>query len=308
MSTRLLRTAHQLSSRALHWLHRAHRLGHGAVPPDATVDPAAPDTAYPPIGESALAASLVLRDGVAGQRDLAAAGETLEFCWHQLQGGNLLYERQLRFPQATDPLEAYAPFARSGYRHRELDGLLRSLAALRAAEAVELLPHHRLAVANARRITGLVHRPPDWAALAAATLLGGTPEPWTVDWSAGYRLGQSVFHLTDWGARPDDLPERLRGYLRAWLPVWVDVWLETGQWDLVATLLAADSCTGAPVCGPEPWERLCAAQHPSGLTPRDAEPVSPDPSRAFRDHERTAAVTVVAGTLALARLLTSPPV
>ncbi|MFI5529719.1 DUF6895 family protein [Kitasatospora sp. NPDC051853] len=303
MTDRLLHAAQQLSSRALHWLHRAHQLGHGAFPPDATLDPSAPDTAYTPLGASALAASLVLRDGVAGRRDQAAAGETLEFCWHQLQGGNLLYERQLRFPRATDPLEVYAHFARVGYRHRELDELLRVLATLRAADAVELLPHHRLAVANARRITGLPHQRTDWAALAAATWLGATPEPWTVDWSTGHHLAQTAFHLTDWGAEPDRMPEPLRGYLHTWLPVWVDVWLETGQWDLVTLLLAADACTGTPVCGLDPWERLRAAQHPNGLTPRDTTPVSPDPSQAFRDHEHTATTTVIAGTLTLARAL-----
>ncbi|KQV04587.1 MULTISPECIES: hypothetical protein [unclassified Kitasatospora] len=304
---RLLSTAQRLGSNALHWLHRAHQDGHGALPPDAGIDLSDPDTAYKPIGESALAASLILRDGVAGARDLAAAGELIEFCWHQLQSGNLLYERQLRFPQLTDPLETYAHFARSGYRHRQLDELLASLARLRATHAAELVPNRRLAVANARRVIGLEHRP-DWDALTAAGWLGATPEPWAIDWSTGYDLTHTVFHLTDWGAGPDGLPTPLRSYLRDWLPVWVDIWLETGQWDLVGELLIVDSCTGEPVCGLDPWERLAGAQHPDGLTPRDTEPVDQNPARAFKDHEHTAVVAAIAGTVTLARALGGSPV
>ncbi|WTW99214.1 hypothetical protein OG216_40330 [Streptomycetaceae bacterium NBC_01309] len=304
--TELLATAQQWSSRALHWLHTRYRAGQGDLPPDATVDFADPDSAYKPLGEAALAASLVLRDGVAGVRDLAAARDLMDLCWRQLHDGDLLYERQLRHMLLTDPVETYAHFARAGYRHRPLHDLLDSLTRLRAPNAVELLPNRRLAVANARRVVGLADRP-DWPALAAATWLGAVPEPWAVDWSTGYSVTHTVFHLTDWGARPEGLPAAVRDYLRDWLPVWVDVWSEVGQWDLVGELLIVDACVGAPVCGPSAWERLAAVQHPDGLTPRDTDPVEDDPAEAFRDHEHTAVVAVIAGTAILSRLLGASP-
>lgn len=297
-----LSTVQSWSSRALNWLHTAQRQGHGHLPPDATVDLADPDGAYKPLGEAALAASLVLRDGVAGSHDTQVARALVDSCWHQLQDGDLLYERQLRHLTLTDPLELYAHFARSGHRHRLLDGLLTDYAGLRAPDAREVVPNRRLAVANARRIVG-VGGEPDWQALTAATWLGATPEPWAVDWSTGYDITHTVFHLTDWGARPDDLPAHLADYLRRWLPVWVDIWLEVGQYDLVGELLAVDACIGDPVCGSEPWRRLADVQHADGLTPRDGDPVATDPHTAFKENEHTAVVAVIAGTVTLARAL-----
>ncbi len=173
--------------------------------------------------------------------------------------------------------------------------------------AAEILPSRRLAVANARRVVGLEHRP-DWAALLAGTWLGATPEPWAVDWMTGYDITHTVFHLTDWGARPDGVPEPVRDYLRRWLPVWVDIWLEVGQWDLVGELLIVDSCIGEPVCGMQGWDVLAGVQHEDGLIPRDNQPVTDDPAQAFQDHEHTAVVAVVAGNVTLARAIGATPV
>jgi hypothetical protein len=148
-----------------------------------------------------------------------------------------------------------------------------------------------------------VGREPDWAALAAATWLGALPEPWAIDWMTGYNVTHTVFHLTDWGARPHGLPAPMRRYLRDWLPVWADIWLELGQWDLVAELLIVDACLDEPACDPDNWQALAAAQHEDGLLPRDAEPVEDDPERAFKDNEHTAVVSIVAAALTLSRAL-----
>ncbi|MFD7452447.1 DUF6895 family protein [Kitasatospora sp. NPDC059827] len=300
--TLVLATAQRLASRALGWLHTSHRNGLGRIPDDVVIDLADPNDVYKPLGEVALAASLVLRDGVTGPADSRAAQELLDHAWAQLREGDLLYERQLRHLTMTDPLETYAHFARAGYRHPALEELLDSLSRLRSVHAAEVQPNRRLAVANARRIVGLGHRP-DWSALAAGTWLGATPEPWTVNWMTGYQVTHTVFHLTDWGARPDGLPAPMRDYLRDWLPVWLDIWAEIGQWDLVAELLVVDACIGEPATGRQGWEALATIQREDGLLPRDTDPVDEDPEQAFRDHEHTAVVAVVAGDITLARAL-----
>ncbi|WP_441250594.1 DUF6895 family protein [Kitasatospora sp. McL0602] len=302
MNPAVLATAHRLAGRSLEWLHAAHQRGYGTLPPDAGIDLGDPNNAYKPIGECALAATLVLREPVSGPTERERARTMLDFGWQQLRGGDLLYERQFRHMLLSDPLETYAHFHRAGYRHPALLELLGGLDGLRAAHAVETVPNRRLAVANARSVTGLAHRP-DWAALAAATWLGARPEPWAIDWMTGYDVTHTVFHLTDWGALPERLPEPLRDYLAAWLPVWVDIWQETGQWDLLGELLIVDACLPEPVCDAQGWECLAAAQRPDGLLPRDQDPVDEDPARAFKDHEHTAVVTVLAGTLTLARAL-----
>ncbi|MFB7616788.1 DUF6895 family protein [Kitasatospora sp. NPDC056181] len=298
----VLRTAQQVSSGALRWLHGCYENGLGRFPEDATIDLADPNNVYKPLGEAALATGLLLREGVGGAEDSRIARRVLDLCWAELREGDLLYERQLRYPLMTDPLEVYVHFARAGYRHRVLEGLLESLAGLRAVQAMELLPNRRLAVANARRVVGLA-RQPDWSALASATWLGATPEPWMIDWLTAYDVTHTVFHLTDWGARPDGLPAPMRDYLGDWLPAWLDIWQEIGQWDLVGELLVVAACIGEPDTGASGWQALAAAQRADGLVPRDTDPITDDPEQLLTDHGHTAVVTVVAATTTLARAL-----
>ncbi|MFE5327407.1 DUF6895 family protein [Embleya sp. NPDC056575] len=304
MNAEVLKTAHTIGSRALRWLHDNAEFG--TLPTHTIVDFNDRDGAYKPLGETALATSLMLREGVAGPGDLATARNLIGFAWEQFQSGNFLYERQLRHPLITDPLETYAHFARAGLRHEPMDRLQEHLAELRSVQGIELMPNRRLAVANASRVAGS-NRRFDWAALAADTWLGLTPEPWLIDWMTAYCMTHTVFHVTDWGAHPELLPAEIQDYLRLWLPVWVDIWAEVSQFDLVGELLAVDACLTEPVCDARGWERLAAAQHEDGLLPRDADPIDEDPKQAFKDHEHTAVVAIVAGTITLARSLGTTP-
>ncbi|SFC36836.1 DUF6895 family protein [Streptomyces aidingensis] len=288
-------TARLLADRALSWLHANRRFG--ALPPGTTETLDDPDSTYKPLGESALAASLVLRDPHSGAGRRAAAQNLLDYLWEQFRAGDLLYERQLRHTLMTDPMETYSHFARAGYRHAELDRLLAHHSRLRSLRAVEVVPNRRLAVANAARVVGLAPlREDDWAALARATWLGAEPEPWAVDWMTAYHMTHTVFHLTDWSARPEGLPAPLAAYLHDWLPVWTDIWREVAQWDLLAELLIVGACLPEPYCDPGHWEALAGIQRPDGLVPRDGEPVTDDPEQRFHDHQHTVAVVTVAGT------------
>ncbi len=300
------RIAHDVSSRALAWLHanREYSTLDGLTGPDL----GGSGEAYKALGETALAASLVLRGGAAGARDLELARELLDFSWQQLGEGTLLYERLLRHPLKTDPLETYTPFARCGYRHPRLDRLLAHTVALRSTYAGEQLPNRRLALANAVRVSGLDHGvgAPDWAGLTRATWLGSRPEPWNIDWMTGYAVTHTVFHLTDWGRLPAGLPPDLAAYVSHWLPVWIDIWAETGQWDLMAELMIVGVCLPQPRINPDDWQRLVELQYEDGMVPRDGEPVDDDPAERFEAHQHPTIVAAVAGTLALMRSLDSP--
>ncbi|CAM5459023.1 DUF6895 family protein [Streptomyces abikoensis] len=290
--------ARTMADRALSWLH-AHR-ALGALPPGTTEEITDPDGVYKPLGESTLAASVILRDGTAGPGQLAAAQNLLDFTWLQLRKGDLLYERQLRHTLMTDPLEMYAHFVRCGYRHADMDRLLAHRTRLRSVHSVELLPNRRLAVANAARIAGL-DPGEDFEALARTTWLGAMPEPWAINWITAYAMTHTVFHLTDWGGRPEGLPADLTAYVRTWLPVWIDIWREVRQWDLVAELLIVGASLSEPYCRPEDWEAMAALQQEDGLMPADGDPVDDDPVRRFKEHQHTTVVTAVAGSIALAR-------
>ncbi|SEG77091.1 hypothetical protein SAMN04489712_111247 [Thermomonospora echinospora] len=289
-------TARRLCDRALSWLHAHRELD--TLP--STSDLGDPDSVYKPLGETTLAASLVVRDGTAGPGRRAAARSLLDFTWAQMRGGDLLYERLLQHTLLTDPAETYAHFVRAGYRHPRLDELLAHQVRLRSVRAVELIPDRKLAVANAHRIIGL-DDDADWDALIRATWLGGLPEPWAIDWMTAYQMTHTVFHSTDWGALPYRLPADLTAYLHDWLPVWIDIWREIRQWDLVAELLVVGACLEEPYCDPDDWRALAEIQHEDGFVPRDGDPIDENPVQRFKDHQHTVVVTAVAGTIAAAR-------
>ncbi|MDQ0577844.1 DUF6895 family protein [Streptomyces rishiriensis] len=300
MSTALAQAAHDLSSRALGWLHtHRHR---GALKGESITGNM---NAYKVLMETAMAASLVLRDGAAGNREQVLARELMKYCWTQIQDGDLLYQRQLHHPVTTDALEGYGHFTRAGYRHPGLDRLAAQMARTGTAQAVEHVPNRRLAVANALRLTGhdLSGGPRDWEQLTRATWLGSTPPPWYIDWMTGYAVTHTVFHLTDWGRRPDGLPEDVASYLARWLPVWTDIWTENGQWDLVGELLIISMCLPQPVLDVSDWQHLAQLQEPDGLLPRDGQPVDEDPATRFEDHQHPTIVAAIAGTIALNRVL-----
>jgi hypothetical protein len=279
-------------------LHANRELG--GFEDDATADLSDPDSVYKPLAELALAASVVLREGVAGTAETRAARELLDFTWGQLREGDLLYERQLRHAVLTDPVETYAAYFRSGLRHEALERLVDQCSA--EESLTEVLPNRRLAVANAHRVVG-VHRDDDVPAMVRQTWLGRTPQPWALDWLTAYCMTHTVFHITDWSARPEDLPPDVVEYLETWLPVWFDVWAEAEQWDLIGELLIVGACLPEPWCEREAWELFARARHADGFVPRDGDPVADDPWQRFQDHQHTAVVATVAGVLAMSRLL-----
>jgi len=294
-------TAQQVAGRALGWLDAA--VEHFTLPEQVPPDQVDADGKIKPLGELALVGSLVIREGAAGHRQAHIAATLVEFAWRQLRGGEVLYELQRANPVTTYPMEVYAPFVRAGYHHRQLAELLAHLGGLRAAQVAELMPNRALAVVNANRTLGLPDRA-DIATLTARTWLGGTPEPWAVDFLTLYAMTHTVFHLTDWGAHPSGLPNHVQVYLHAWLPAWLEVYLEAGQWDLIAELLIVDLCLTEPDFYPQAWEYLAGAQHADGLVPYGPVRVPREVAKAFRNHYHPTLVAAIAGTLAVSRRMT----
>lgn len=291
-------TARQIAMRALGWLDAAR--DRFALPAEVCSDRLHPNEDIKPLGELLLMAWLALREGSMGSREAQIASALVDFAWAQLRDGEVLYELQRDQPIETYPLETYAWLATSGYRHPRLDQLAAHLNRLRAGRVLEVVPNRALAVFNAERQLGLPPRV-DPAVLTARTWLGGTPEPWAIDFFTFYCMTHTVFHLTDWGARPDDLPMHLQRYLHAWLPAWVEVYLEAGEWDLVSELLIVDSCLTEPANYPQAWEALAHAQQPDGLLPTKPGRVPSDAAKAFRDHYHSTVVAAIAGILAVSR-------
>lgn len=291
--------AQQVAMRAWNWLEVSQER---FALPDVTSDRLDPTEHLKPLGELALAGSIAIREGATGSRAAHLAPVLVEFAWRRLRAGDLLYELQCEDPIDTVPMELYASFARAGYRHQRLDSLLVHLTGLRAARVPEVVPDRMLALVNAERLLSLPPRG-ELSELTTRTWLGGTPEPWATDLLTLYAMTHTVFHLTDWGARPHGLPAHLQAYLHAWLPAWLEVYLEAGHWDVVAEMLIVDLCLAEPGYPAPAWDALARAQQPDGLLPAVPGRVPQDTAKAFRNHYHSTVVAALAGTLAISRRL-----
>ncbi|MEU1281886.1 hypothetical protein [Streptomyces sp. NPDC005805] len=265
------RLVHEVGQRAVEWLH-THRDGF-RLEPDA--DPATGFLErFKPVGELALICKVLFREGVSGSRQAAMARALIDHAWREtLDGGRMLVRGQRIEPASPVPFEVYLPFKELGYSQPELEGAVRLNHRLGSWAALEVTPVRRLGLCAFERRFGLTPSA-DPAEALARTWLGRRPEPWTVEGHTAYAVTHTVFHLTDWGERPEGLPRDIAAYLAEWLPVWLDDWLDLGRWDLLGELLVVDACLPSPVLDERVWEGFAAAQLPDGSVPAasDQEP------------------------------------
>ncbi|MFE2647884.1 DUF6895 family protein [Streptomyces nigra] len=263
---------HEVGAAALAWLS-AHRdefaLGEGALAADGQVD-----ATWKPLGELAQTCASVCAHTPAGDPLHATAAELLRYAWRQTGQGELFPRLQRLEPFATYPLEIYSVFASAGLRHPGYETSAATTARTRGWRLTEQDPTRRLGVLKAERRAG-IRRAEDAGEVLRHTWLGGLPEPWTFERSAGYALTHVVFHLTDWGRAPDAVPADLAGYLGHWLPAWLDTCLDAGMWDLSCELLVVAAGLPDP---PDletlraAWPRIAGAQCASGALPQQDHP------------------------------------
>lgn len=292
-----LRLLHGVGTAALDWVH-ARREGFRPRPDNAV-------TRVKAVGDLALTAGAILREGVAGTRQSAVARRLLDFAWHDLlDGGACLHRLQREEPSSPVPLELYAPFFDRGYRNLLVEDAVRATRPLVEGAAVSLPPARRLSVVAARWRLGLASDA-DLDAAARDTWLGHAPAPWTVDRATAYDASHTVLHLTSWGERPGALPAESVDYLRWWLPAWLEECAQEHDWDLLAGLLAADACLPAPALPEDGWARLAAAQAADGAVPAGDLPPTGDRREVFDQVHHPTLVTAFAATVATSRAMTA---
>jgi hypothetical protein len=258
-----------------------------------------------PIAELVMLTAVVLREGVSGERQTASARAMLEFCFYDVLGGGEVLDRAQRgAPLCTAAAELYVFLYQNGYRHAGFEETLRTLRTLHAWSARQLPPYRRLGLAVAEHELGLsAATEPDLDALLAATLLGQQPEPWMIDRSLAYDLTHTIFYLTDWGARPEHVPNHIADYFELWLPVWLQECDERQQWDLLAELLAADACLPQPSLDADSWQLLARTQTSDGALPLEGAFPTGDPREVFDLVYHPTLATALAATLATSRAL-----
>lgn len=258
-----------------------------------------------PIGELALNMRVLFREGVAGSRQHARAEGLLDYAWRELlDGGNVLAELQQAEPFSPVPLEVYANFHEMGHRHPGLEAAIGFVHTTGAWRALELPPNRRLGLLNAERRIGL---PPsrDFASTLDGTWLGQRPEPWSVQLHIAYDITHTVFHLTNWGERPDRIPPDLAEYLALYLPAWSADWAELEHWDLLGELLVIDACLPGPRLEAGLWERFAAAQTESGAMPLSGAMPGGDRDAVFDVVHHPTLVAAFASAMAVSRTLSA---
>ncbi|MGW1138667.1 DUF6895 family protein [Streptomyces zhihengii] len=298
--TTATRLFHDVGQQAVAWLH-THRDGF-RLEPDAD-----PETGFlerfKPVGELALICKVLFREGVSGSRESAMARALIDHAWREvLDGGRMLVRAQRTEPASPVPFEVYLPFRELGYSQPELEQAVRLNHRLASWAALEVTPVRRLGLSRFEQRFGL-EASLDPAEALRRTWLGRRPEPWTVEGHTGYAITHTVFHLTDWGERPEGLPGDLAGYLGDWLPVWLDDWLDLGRWDLLGELLVVDACLPRPALDERIWEGFAAAQLPDGSMPAVGEAPTGDPQDVFDMLYHPTLVAAFASVLATSRSL-----
>ncbi|MEV6405032.1 DUF6895 family protein [Streptomyces bobili] len=294
------RLIHTVGVRALEWLW-SHREGFRLEP---DVDP---EVGFlerlKPVGELALICKVLFREGVAGARQADLARRLLDHAWREtLDGGAHLVLAQRIEPISPIPFEVYLPFRELGHSRPDIERAAVLNHRIDSWSAFEMTPTRRLGLSAFQRRFGLSPRPPEADALAG-TWLARTPEPWTVEGHIAYDITHAVFHLTDWGERPDGLPPRIAEYLADWLPVWLDDWLDLRRWDLLGELLVVDACLPRPTLDERAWTAFAAAQQADGAMPALRSMPEGDPDQVFDIVYHPTLVAAFASALATSRAL-----
>ncbi|NJP49683.1 hypothetical protein HCJ93_06235 [Streptomyces sp. SBST2-5] len=294
------RLIHNVGVGAMEWLW-AHRDGFRLEP---GVDPEIGFLErFKPIGELAMICGVLFREGVAGSRQAELARRLLDTTWREtLDGGRMLVRGQRIEPMSPIPFEVYLPYRELGYSQPEIERWAAMLQRIDGWEVFETTPTRRLGLSAFQRRLGLTPRPPE-AEAVKGTWLARTPEPWMVEGRIAYDITHCVFHLTDWGERPEGLPADIADYLRTWLPVWIDDWLDLERWDLLGELLVVDACLPRPTLDERAWKAFAAAQQPDGAMPAIREMPEGEPDDVFDVVYHSTLVAAFASVLATSRAL-----
>ncbi|MBA8827597.1 hypothetical protein FHX42_004993 [Saccharopolyspora lacisalsi] len=241
-----------LTLRALAWTEE--HLPRFRLPDDITEPGNDVNLTLEPLGELARIGVALHRDSAPGTATKRIATELIDLCWREFHDGELFMELLGAAPCTTYPMEFYAPFTEVGLRHHVFEDLAHRMTTTRNWPVIEQEPTRALGVVNAQQRIGV---PPDRdvEAMTRRTWLGGLPEPWAIELFAAYALTHGVFHLTNWGWRPEGIPADIAEYLALWLPAWIDDWITALHWDLVGELLVVDACLPTPSLDEDSWQR-----------------------------------------------------
>jgi hypothetical protein len=193
------------------------------------------------LSELAIAAEVLLQNRREDVWFEKKSKEWLSFCWSQLNEGNILWQVIDRRADFLLFAAMYLPFMRNGMRNEQLEQAIRDGLRNRGASSHEFQGWVLLLIV---RTLHLLEIESPWTidSCFRDTWLHNLPEPWSIRNESAYSLTHTVFFLTDFGQRPDHLPEVYRQYLVLWLPVWLEHYRTSWNHDLLAEMIIVARC------------------------------------------------------------------
>lgn len=193
-----------------------------------------------PIAELVFASEIVLLNSNADVELERKSKEWSHHCWSQIREGEILREAM---ESRTDFLlfaAMYAPFRRYDLINERLEQTLRQR--LETSGASEQFPAW-VVILMIRTLNTLGIQPP-WKLedCFRRTWLFGLPEVAVIQGMRGYELTHTVFFLTDFGRRFQDLPGIHREYLILHLPQWMQSCRTANHYDMLAELVMVARC------------------------------------------------------------------
>jgi hypothetical protein len=258
-----------------------------------------------PLGELALTASLLSK--IAPENHRQFFEDVLHFCWREFGQGELVRTVLIERPDLI-VLSAITGYFRPRWRNEALDFQLERMAGTPAYVLADIPAWRRLDLVHAFKKLGLTY-PMSGEQVFQLTWLAGHHPPWTITHASAYGVTHTVFYMTDFGARPHELPLATRSYLVGALPLWLDLYLAEPHFDLASELVMVDCCAGLNGDLRRAGDILAHALLSDGSMPGPLEalmtfassPADP-PSRTFRENYHTTLVASMAAAMYLERV------
>lgn len=244
--------------------------------------------AVKPIGELVLAANLLSNWNI----EKPWAERQLNHSWASLEEGGVLLQMLLARPDLIVISTVYASFKENGFVNTKLNRLISFLSSTACCLSIEFPRWRQLDLEHGLSALDLKAFPSD---AHLGTWISGLPEPWLLTDDIAYAVTHEVFYITDFGNRPDNLPQDIRAYVSRWLNLWIKMYLERSNFDLIAEFVMVGLCVGLEDKMQDSILLLIQAQHDDGyfLGP-GIIPNTPSPEKIFFHNYHTTLVSLLA--------------
>lgn len=190
-----------------------------------------------PMGELMLVADLLLRTS----HRKNDARDLLDFGWEELEKGKVLESILCSRPDLLTLSAIYAVFHVNGYHSESLKTQIERVVKTPGYFNLDLPAWRRLDLLHGLSSLN-INTDQKISSVFKNSWLAEKYSYWTITDATAYGVTHTVFYMTDYGRKPDGLPEDIISYLSAVLPKWAEHYLQEGNYDLASEMFMSMGC------------------------------------------------------------------